>query len=297
VPIKHYLQNAEKMMNNAAVKRYLTTHTNPSLDPLMRMRREADVVRYGNEQLASHVNHALFAGIGSQIECLSEYGYEKSRPDKVWREASVGGARRETFAVFESKIKATINSKELGVARLLKDENPKGKIESAIGSLSKTHFSGKSLSIMAQAAKYFRHPVFNTNYVALFDSDYLFLCVFSQDSAYSVKGTLIPCQGVEGKGVRRALLGWLLEAWEKQLAGQNTRAPTHPAELETESDMTTAANPFARQVPTHEFTGFPACGISLSSARYPTEWGTARGTPKRGVGAEPEPMSKNSMRF
>lgn len=70
VPVSHYLERAAKEMSKLAVKHHLQVHVDSGMDPLMRMRSEADVVRYGNEQLVFHVNHALFSRVGAQIECL-----------------------------------------------------------------------------------------------------------------------------------------------------------------------------------------------------------------------------------
>ncbi|KAL2128549.1 hypothetical protein VTI74DRAFT_9035 [Chaetomium olivicolor] len=140
------------------------------------MRSEADVVRYSDEQLVFHVNHALYACFGNKIESYGEYEFDRCRPDKAWKMAAPTNGSKKTFAVFESKIKATIKLNELDRAKLRTGENPNDKIRDAADLEKETHFTGKSLKIMSQAAKYSRNATFNTNYVALFDADYLFLC-------------------------------------------------------------------------------------------------------------------------
>lgn len=40
----------------------------------------------------------------------------------------------------------------------------------------------------------------------------------------------MPCQGTAGKDARRALLGWLIEAWEEEEVGQNEAAPPNSSD-------------------------------------------------------------------
>ncbi|KAG7293833.1 hypothetical protein NEMBOFW57_003891 [Staphylotrichum longicolle] len=248
VPVDHYLQKAKRELGKPSVKHYLQVHGDPSMDPLMKMGVEADVVRYSNEQLALPVNHALFASVGGgKIECYSESESQGSRPDKIWKRASAnpsGGKSEGTFALFESKIKRTILQDEFAVAKLSTPGDVAAKVKSASKNPKKTHFDGKSLKIMCQAAKYANNASFNSNYVALFDLEWLFLCVFDRTDPLSVKGTMVPCQGPDSKDARLALLGWLIEAWEEELAGRNTAVPAHPLDSgdhQTRSKAKTAA--------------------------------------------------------
>ncbi|KAH6847369.1 hypothetical protein B0I37DRAFT_374891 [Chaetomium sp. MPI-CAGE-AT-0009] len=233
VDATHYLLKADKALEKPKVKRYLQVRANPSTDPLFRMRVEADVVRFGNEQLVFHVNHALFANFGATIESFSEYHTDGCRPDKVWRQYDPKGNAHEAVALLESKIKCGIEENEFLAAKLYPGEDPKKKLAAVVRKTKKTHFMKKSLKIMSQVSKYARSQVFNTNYVALFDSNYLFLCVFDQQNPVALKGTLIPCQGPKSNIARRAFLGWLIEAWEKKCEGENFRAPPHPDDGKT----------------------------------------------------------------
>ena len=237
VPVAHYLEKAHQALRFPKAKRYLEARFDLNLDPLLRMRVEADVVRWGDEHLAFHVNHALYARFSTIMESFSEYEIDKCRPDKVWRRRHNAEDRQhECVALFESKIKNAIVEDELKAAKLFPGEDPQQKIEGALekGWEKGTYFQGKSLKIMSQIAKYSRSTYFNTNYVALFDSKHLFLCVFDRQDPSGLKATLVPCQEEGNNLARRALLGWLIEAWEKELAGENSHAPPHPDDIENE---------------------------------------------------------------
>ncbi|KAH6635844.1 hypothetical protein F5144DRAFT_565602 [Chaetomium tenue] len=212
------------------------------------MRVEADVVRWGDEHLAYHVNHALYARFGLIMESFSEYEVDECRPDKLWRRChNTEDHQHDCVALFESKIKDAIEKDQFQAAQLLPGEDPQQKIQDALdeGLEKGTHFRDKSLKIMCQAAKYARNTHFNTNYVALFDSNYLFLCVFSREDPSHLRATLVPCQGKNNVDARRALLGWLIEAWEENREGRNSHAPPHPGDKENK--MKAAAKKAAKE--------------------------------------------------
>ncbi|KAK4243458.1 hypothetical protein C7999DRAFT_36201, partial [Corynascus novoguineensis] len=75
---------------------YLYGHSDPGPDPLARMRSEADVVRYGDEQLIFHVNHAVYACFGNKIEFYGEYEFDHCRPDKAWKLATPAHGSKKT---------------------------------------------------------------------------------------------------------------------------------------------------------------------------------------------------------
>jgi hypothetical protein len=232
VHVNHYLQIAKRELAKPAVKDYLQGCAYPEMDPLLKLRCEADVVRYGNEQLILSVNQALRAILGDgRIECYSEFEFDNCRPDTAWVMAGSGDEldSKNSFALLEAKIQGAIRPDQFGPTKITREQDLPGAFESAAGNSKRTHFIGNSERIMSQVAKYARNVAFNTNYVALFDSGFLFLGIFSLDEkdTYFMKGTLIPCQGSASKDARKALLGWLVEAWENKLAGRNRRSAKH----------------------------------------------------------------------
>ncbi|KAK4149468.1 hypothetical protein C8A00DRAFT_18848, partial [Chaetomidium leptoderma] len=280
VPVSHYLQKADRAIEKPRAKHYLQGQAEPTVDPLMRLRVEADVVRYGNEQLAFHANHALFACFGPCMESFAEYEFDGSRPDKTWRRVDSKGSGK-LFAVLESKVKATIYSEEFTAAMLMDGEN------------HKTHFKGKSLKIMSQVARYARTETFNTNYVALFDSDYLFLGVFDRTDPYSMKGTLVSCSD---RDARRALLGWLIEAWEKEEAGQNGLSSPHPGD--SGNHGTRSKTKTEQSSPQGQHPPPPGDGPTASDGSRPTgeesPAGGSHATDKKSTAGSSQPPVKDS---
>ncbi|KAK0739491.1 hypothetical protein B0T21DRAFT_436373 [Apiosordaria backusii] len=215
VSIDYYVEKADKKLQSVSVRQALKSIANPILDPLMRKRVEADVVRYGNEVLVY----------------------------QVWKKAAPKpGEEKHLFAMIESKSSQSLKLEEFERPRRLNGKvfidsagkQQKEEVESREAKLEeikdvdnsrKTWFDGRyNRKLMAQLSKYAREANFNTNYAGLFDSNHLFLTVYSTTDHYAIRGTIVPC---DSKNARKALLGWLIEAWEAECDGKNRVSPRH----------------------------------------------------------------------
>ena len=65
---------------------------------------------------------------------------------------------------------------------------------------------------MKQMKAYSQAGQWNINYVAMFNWDWLFLCIFNDDVDI-FHGSLLPRNGMQRNELRKAFLGWLLEAY------------------------------------------------------------------------------------
>ncbi|KAH6622641.1 hypothetical protein F5144DRAFT_632098 [Chaetomium tenue] len=211
--VNHYLAIAETHLSKDAIKKVLSAHRAPALDPTFRVRREDDIVTYAATHLTHAVNHALGAILSQPVEMLNEYSASTAaRVDRAWRP---WGAKKHSFAVLEMKNMEAMRALHFEATQ---DEDPDADTPSL--------FDGRPiLSMIKQITCYVKLPFYDTRYASLYDGNFLFLGVFElppqQDSLPILKGTLIPCHGKHNDKARRALLGWLVEAWEKKQRGEN----------------------------------------------------------------------------
>ncbi|EAQ84162.1 predicted protein [Chaetomium globosum CBS 148.51] len=225
ININHYLVIANAHLSKNSVKQALSARHTPTLEPTFRVRREADIVTYSSTHLTYAVSHALGATLAQPVEVTNEYQYSNlARVDRVWRS---WGATTGSFAMLEIKNYGIIDAEEFQRAMYREP-----------GVKNSTLFANLSiLSIIKQITNYVQIPTYGTRYASLYDGKYLFLGVFETPPQPTdrpiLKGTLVPCTGAENTQARRALLGWLIEAWEKKQRGENeniaeTQRPPRP---------------------------------------------------------------------
>jgi hypothetical protein len=225
IDISHYLAIADTELSRDSVKKALSAYHAPALEPTFRVRREADIVTYSATHLTHAVGHALNAILPKPVETVNEYSFSVwARVDRVWRER---GAKTGSFAMLEMKNYGLLNPDEFEMAQY---RGPEARRPSSFTDLD-------ILPIIRQITNYAQIEFFKTRYACLYDGNFLFLGVFespAQQTALPIlRGTLIPCLGGQNNTARRALLGWLIEAWNKKQAGQNdhineTKRPSRP---------------------------------------------------------------------
>ena len=155
------------------------------------------------------------------IHCLSEStGPKNIRPDIVYRKNG------RNFALLEYKIIGVVDWTKFNEARLAATASPnvvREMREKAEDKKFETFFEGKALKIIKQMRNYSKDDEQSTQYIAMFNWDWLFMSIFNSDEEV-VHGTLAHRNGSQRNRFRKALLGWLLEAHDND--GQSTlKAP------------------------------------------------------------------------
>jgi len=186
----------------------------PELEDSMFLKVEADVIRASILYLLHPVNQALSARHPGEIRCNSETtNNKKGRCDITYSRAQ--GPDWIPFAVIEIKRQGAIRGHEFTASRTsdanhsfhqaLNDPNSRGSL-----------FNGNSYFLMQQASHYAVNE--NTQFVALFDWDTLFLNRFSNLSPAVDVGDWSYGTLIRGRAqMRRALLGFLEKAHEVSL--------------------------------------------------------------------------------
>ncbi|KAK4183236.1 hypothetical protein QBC35DRAFT_508371 [Podospora australis] len=250
VDVANYVHRADAYLNLPPVQTALQSKTTAELDPLAKLRSEADVVDYGNQQLLYHIDAALGIQHARSLDKVAEYPVGNKRVDVAWRRSNDSKA----VAVLEYKKSGSIVKSEFDGAKMrlragdcVESLISQKKLEAdrLPGNVQRqTFFSGTSISLMQQIATYSQRSELSCNYLSLFDSNYLFLGVFGPDPYY-LQGTLLTVQGTtDGALVRKALLGYLLCAWDadRSIPPTNIRAPYYGEIYATRSGGKTASN-------------------------------------------------------
>jgi len=213
--IQPYELLANQALETPAVLREVTENCLPSNEPTFMVSVEADVVRAAALYFLHPVNMALTARHpDASIECLAESTSRMSsaniRPDIVYRKNG------RNFALLELKITGVVERPEFNAARLAATALPNqvdAKRSNAEKEISGTFFRDKALKIIKQMANYSQNDGWGTQYVALFNWDWLFLSIFNDDEEI-IHGTLLYRNDSQRRRYRKALLGWLLEAYD-----------------------------------------------------------------------------------
>jgi hypothetical protein len=155
------------------------------------------------------------------------YDQSKIRPDVVYKKNG------KIFAILEFKVPGSMAEEEFDSAgipwassktRIMEFKATAPEAEG--GGL--THFGDRATILMKQLTRYVE-VVETTKYAALFSWDYLFLSVYDRLDTELVYGTLISRDGNRGAKLRKAYLGWLMEALDND--GESKldppRGPTH----------------------------------------------------------------------
>lgn len=210
--IQPYTTLANQALVAPDVHRETTESCMPSLERTFLISCEADVVRAAALYFLHPVNMALTAMYPDVlIHCLSESGSggARTRPDIVFKKNG------RTFAVLEYKVVGVVVKSEFTPARLPMTASPDEveKKRKGTGILAAESFFGpKATKIVKQMTAYSEDPDFNTKYIALLNWDFLFLAVFNR-YADVMHGSLVSRTGSERNQLRKAFLGWLLEAY------------------------------------------------------------------------------------
>jgi len=109
------------------------------------------------------------------IHCLAEFASPSIRPDIVYQKDG------RNFALLEYKVTGVIDWREFTTTRLASTVSPnavKAKRQQAEYEDYETFFQGKALKILKQMACYSENNLENTQYVAMFNWDWLFLSIF-----------------------------------------------------------------------------------------------------------------------
>ena len=209
--IQPYEWLADEALSTRAVKLDTVEHCLPTLEYTFKVSAEADVVRAAALYFIHPCNVALQAKHSDvEILCLAEFPSPGMRPDIIYRK---GG---RTFAILEYKVIDAVNGEEFVEARVEWGLSPReisGIKREVQQAGKKSLFEGNSLKQIKQMACYSNRSREKTKYIAMFNWDWLFLSVFSSDKAI-VDGTLVDRDGPEKNKVRKAFLGWLLEAYD-----------------------------------------------------------------------------------
>jgi hypothetical protein len=169
---------------------------------------EADVVRATALYLLHPVHMALTARHPDvSIQCLAEFASSGIRPDIVYKKDG------QNFALLEYKVTGVVNRQEFTTARLAATALPNEVTAKRVRAENKddgTFFYGNALKIIKRMACYSAKD--ETQYIAMFNWDWLFLSIFNSDKDI-VHGTLVDRAGSQKNQLRKAFLGWLLEAY------------------------------------------------------------------------------------
>ena len=212
--IQPYQLLANLALANTTVRRVVTENYLPSNEPTFMVLAEADVVRAAALYFLHPVNMALTARHSDvTIECLAEStsrgSSAKIRPDILYRKNG------RNFALLEYKIMGVVDRPQFIRARVAATALPNQVTEKRADAENQkfyTFFSINALKIIKQMANYSENDERGTQYVAMFNWDWLFLSIFNDDKEI-IHGTLVSRNGIQKRRYRKALLGWLLEAY------------------------------------------------------------------------------------
>jgi hypothetical protein len=145
------------------------------------------------------------------IHCLAEpYDQKKVRPDIIYKKNGV------IFAILEYKVPGAVAAGDFQKAKLPWTSSQQAIAAAkmnASGKIDNTLFGGKSTVLMKQLTRYVDETP-STRYAALFNWDHLFLTVYDKQDTEFIYGTLISSTGKDADKLRKAYLGWLMEALE-----------------------------------------------------------------------------------
>ncbi|KAL1861852.1 hypothetical protein VTK73DRAFT_6899 [Phialemonium thermophilum] len=219
-----YVTRAEAALQTQAVRREILGNYMPSMERTFNIRSKADVARAASLYFLHPANIALVAAHPDvDIECLLEISSTGNhvRPDIIYT------VKGRVFAVVKFEIMGVIVRGEFDEARLpmtASTSKVNSMIQAAMGNQDRTTFGGNAAKIVKQMAQYSQKHHFNTQYVALFNWDLLFLSVFNSDTTESIHGSLVNRTASDGNNLLKAFFGWLLEAYEN-LGQSNLSAP------------------------------------------------------------------------
>jgi hypothetical protein len=213
-PIEDYTKLAD---NDALAKNHVQQVTvqncMPALERTHFVQCEADLIRPSALYFLHPVHMALTAlHPNINIICRSESSAQKgSRPDIVYEKNG------RAFAILEYKVTGVMVKQEFGRAIMAWDSTTE-KIQAKVGAQKLeppdlTHFGDntKATIVMKQVTKYVDKQ--KTNYAAVFDWDCLFLSIYHPANADVISGTFISRRGPDANNLRKAYLGWLMEAF------------------------------------------------------------------------------------
>lgn len=205
--IDAYSASADDALKDGKVRTQTENAYLPAIEQTFYLFTEGDVVRAAALYLLHPVNVALAAIFPRRsIYCSAELASNGTRPDVVYMDGNT------LVAVLEFKNTGIIVPAQFEVAGLrgtstMEDINRKCDTRSG-----NTFFEDNSWVLLKQMANYRNNR--QTDYIAIFDWNHLFIAVFTPQSENFVHGTFVHREGNGERYLRRALLGWLIEAFQ-----------------------------------------------------------------------------------
>lgn len=220
--VDDYVRAAEALLpDGGAVQKFTSKQYAPAEERSFCIQTEGDVVRASALYLLHPVNMVLEAMFpDDNIRCFAEDSQNtkhpvlptqttRTRPDILYKKNG------KTVAILEYKLTSIMKVDEFEAARIRPSASPDDVLEvKALAEedpQNRSLFESDSAMIVKQVTKYVEHET-STRYAALFDWDQLFLSVYDEQDHEMIYGTLVSSRDKAGTEIRKALLGWLIEA-------------------------------------------------------------------------------------